>query len=351
MKKNRLLRIFLLAMTLPLLLGAVACVPEDEPVTDPATESSTPEETTSEEPTEESTEPVEPKPDPATDGKLRVMMASDLHYTTIETYFGWDPDTRMQHFVDSLLLEHEREPIDLLILAGDLSLDHLFARGTWTKSKVSTTKTFMEKYASQITAAGIPIFTLAGNHEQFNEKQWEEIVGNKRYGTIEMEGNLFILLDSYGSTLEPNYDTAGGARYTPMDVGYIKYQLKMHPNCDKVYLVTHGFWPKADTAAFAELMRTEDRILGIFSGDSHDNTVLDLGASYGNKKNIQTGNWAGSNATNMEERYSKFWGFRELLITPDSVVSNYIVAKTKIVINGVVIIDVDRTVNNSIQLY
>ena len=103
----------------------------------------------------------------------RVILSSDVHYTYLEAWYGWTSEDRMQHWVDSIIEEHKKNPVDLVIIAGDTSLDHLFKRGTWTANKVSTTLSLREKYLSQIKAAGIPIFTVAGNHEQFNNDQWK----------------------------------------------------------------------------------------------------------------------------------------------------------------------------------
>ena len=348
MKKNQLFHILLIALTLTLLMGAVACVPEEEPMeTGPITESSTHEENTSEEPTEADTEPAV---DSSTDGNVRVILASDLHYTTRETYYFVPAEDRMQHFVDSVLLENELQPIDLLIIVGDTSLDHLFEYGTWTANKVSTTLALREKYLSQIKAAGIPIFTLPGNHEQFNNDQWNQFAGNDRYGAIEVEGNLFIMLDAFSVDLEPNYDN--DPSYAKHDVAYIKKQIELHPDCKHIYLVSHHFNYKYETSEFKKLVREDPRIVALFQGHIHTNDIYDMGSEYNNKKLCETGNFSQywTDGT-LEQLKEYFWGYRDLVITPHSAVSRYIVPKYKLAFRGTVLVDTDRFLSKSVKFY
>ena len=340
-----LIRAVALLLTLISLFCAVSCDSTEEP---PAETTASTTEAETEAPTEAATKPPI---DTSNDGRARIILASDLHYTTIETYYTVSADKRMQHFVDNILAEHKSNPIDLLIFVGDVSLDHLFKRGTWTVNKESTTKTFLEKYGSQIKAANIPYIVLPGNHEQFNDQQWEEITGNKRNVTVEVEGVLFIMPDSYGQTLEPNYDVVNGAVYTPMNVEYIKDQLALHPHCKKAVIVTHGFWPGKEPAEFEELMRTEPRLAGIFNGDSHANTVKDLGYKYGYKKQAQTGHFSQFGENLNEATKSCFWGFRELILTPTNAVSRYITVESKGMVGGKVLFQVKRTTGHSVIFY
>ena len=163
-----------------------------------------------------------------------------------------------------------------------------------------TTLSLCEKYLSQIKSAGIPIFTVAGNHEQFNNDQWNQYAGNDRRGSVAIEGNLF----SY----------------------------------------------KTESAEFKQLVREDDRIKGLFQGHTHENTVIDMGYDYNHKKICQTGQFS-QFGTLEEASKNNFWGFRELVITPDVAISNYIIAKTKFAIGGKTIIDLKRTVINSARFY
>ena len=323
-------------------LTLVACDTQEAPTPEETTlaDTTVEEETTTE---EETTAPV----DPANDGNLRVILASDLHYTYLETYFVLSADDRMQHFVDSILLEHQKQPIDLLIIAGDTSLDHWFTYGSYTKDKISTSKSLCEKYFSQITAAGIPMFVLAGNHEQFNNEQWKEITGNERYGAIAMEGNLFILLDAFSVDLEPNYDN--DPSYGQHDVAYIKQQMELHPECQNVYLVSHYFNYNNESTEFKMLVRTDKRIKGLFQGHTHTNKIINMGSAYADKIIAETGHF--SHYTGSDALEKNFWGFRELIITPQTAITRYITVQTKLVFGGTLFIDLKRTTQNAARLY
>ena len=62
------------------------------------------------------------------DGKLRVLLTSDIHYCTA-AYYGVEGKDRLQLWVDSVNAEHKREPLDLIIVVGDMSLDHFYSNG------------------------------------------------------------------------------------------------------------------------------------------------------------------------------------------------------------------------------
>ena len=344
MKKNALIRIFAAILALFSLLSLISCNAGNGDMENTGENETTLD--TTEAPTEAETDPPV---DPATDGNVRVLLCSDLHYTYLETYFGMPADDRMQHFVDSVLAEHQKQPIDLLIIGGDTSLDHWFDYGSYTKDKISTTLTLREKYLSQLTKAGIPMYILPGNHEQFNNDQWGQIAGNKRYGTVEVEGNLFIMLDAFSVDLEPNYDN--NPSYAKHDVDYIRKQMALHPDCKNVYLVSHYFDYKNESAAFKELI-LDKRIKGLFQGHTHTNKTIDMGADYGNKKIAETGHFSHYTASKDPEVLKQnFWGFRDLVITPTSAICKYVIVETKIVVSGRVLMDLKRTTLNPVRFY
>ena len=350
MKKKRIIwRSFLLLLVAFLLVSAVSCdvaTPSEQDTTAVDTTADT---TTEEEiPTETESEPQKPAED-ADDGNYRILIAADLHCTHQETWYGVAYRDRMQRWVDAVLAEHERDPIDLLLIAGDISLDHWAKKGSYTVDKVSASKVFIDDFLSQIRPH-IPVFVLAGNHEQYSNEQWKTMTGNDRRGTTVVGDNLFILLDAYATDLEPNYD--GDPSYTKQDVAYIREQLEKYPECKNVYLVSHYFDYKNESDSFKDLVRLEPRIKGLFQGHLHQCTVIDMGTIYGNKKIAQLGNfsYSGTQST-QEELENSFWGFRELVITPTSAITNYIIAESKITVYGKVLVDLQRRLVNPVQFY
>ena len=335
--QKRLLRLLTLALALMMIVSLVACDTTDL-----------------EDPSGTLAVTVETESAPADgngDGKLRVIVTSDMHYSMLQKYnkyYGVARGPRMQQWVDAIKYEHAQDPIDLIIINGDVSFDHIDDQGSYTKYKVKDTQFFVNDYVSQIRALGIPVFVMAGNHEQFNNEQWKEMTGNDRQCSFAIEGNLFIMLDTYATDLEPNY--VDEARYTPVDVDYVKSEMAKYPD-HKVWLVSHYFDKDAESDEFKELLKTEGRIKGLFGGHLHQNSAIKLGSAFGGKVIAQTGNFSYTWHTaipseiNMEDVKNSFWGFRDLVITSEAAISNYIIAATEgAVVNGTSISLKRRTV-------
>lgn len=266
-----------------------------------------------------------------TESGLRVLITSDVHHTDVNTWYGIPSKLRMRFWVQAINKEHEENPFDLIIIAGDTSLDHYSNQGSYTTSGVSTTKDFVETYVSQLPK-DVPVFILPGNHEQFSNEQWKKLTGNERQGVMVLEDNLFIMLDNYNSKLEPN--RTGDPDYTPTDVDFIEKQLENYPDCKNVWLVAHHFDPKLETQEFKNLLKNEKRIKGLFSGHTHKSEGINLGSEFGGKKLAQTGEfsysyYAAMNEGTFSDVMDSFWGFRDLVINEEYAMSQYIVAATK----------------------
>ncbi|MBQ2445083.1 MAG: metallophosphoesterase, partial [Oscillospiraceae bacterium] len=291
-------------------------------------------------------------PDTAKDGKLRVLLTSDIHYCTT-AYYGVAGKDRLQLWVDSINAEHKREPLDLIIIAGDMSLDHYYSNGTIFGSymgtnKVSYTEKFVKEYVSQLPA-GVPRFFIPGNHEQYSDTQWKSITGNNRQCSYRIEGNLFLMLDNFNTYLEPN--ATANAVYTPSDMDFIQSEMAKYPD-DKVWLIAHYFEANLESEAFKRLVQENDRIMGLFGGHDHMGDVKNT-TTWGTKPYSMCGTFALSGTVTPEhsagqpQRFgyeaktltaeqqasldasiNNFWGFRELKITPEKAESNYISVDT-----------------------
>ena len=55
---------------------------------------------------------------------FRILFSSDIHCNDLQAWYGVSNADRVQHWVDCVKAEHEKQPIDLLLLLGDFSLDH-----------------------------------------------------------------------------------------------------------------------------------------------------------------------------------------------------------------------------------
>lgn len=326
MLNRKFVRILSLILTLSLLTLFVSCN-TDDPSKDPnQTEGFTIYESGEGDTVPPTQDGGNKEPDKSQDGRLRVLLVSDVHFTHARGYFDRTPEERAQKLINDILAEHEKSPIDLIVFVGDLSLDHWATNGTWTTSKISDTKQFVDDYVSQLPDS-IPVFVLPGNHEQYNNMQWKLITGHDRQTSYAVEGNLFIMLDNFRETLEPNYKDYS-APDSVVDTAYIKQQMALYPD-HNVWLISHYFHLPIQTDEFKQIL-CDDRVKGLFQGHTHLNTFETLKPEYGSKIVATCGSYAepGGTMQTEEDLQEKFWGFRELNITPQAATSYYIVTET-----------------------
>ena len=262
---------------------------------------------------------------------LHVVFSSDIHYSDQIRSYGVKMDDRMQHWVDSILAEHKKEPIDLLVVNGDISQDH-WNHPQWAPETgncvrcgmESTIPNLIDRYIN-VLRQYFPVFVMSGNHEQYTDAEWKELVGNKCQDSMIIGNTLFLFLNNFKVDTPPTVCSCGS--YTATDVAYIYEMLEKHPNYD-VYLVAHYFDTAAKDgevlieSALQELLVGNERIKGLFAGHTHGSRVQNLGSEWGNKTIAQTGNFSfnfPSSTTDLP-----FWGFRELIVTSDTVYSQYI---------------------------
>lgn len=270
---------------------------------------------------------------------FRILLTSDIHHTYLETYYGPSSKNRMNAWVEAVKKEHEKRPFDLIVIMGDLSLDFWDDRygkpagkpgGSYINSGVSTTKEFVDNYVSKLPA-DVPVYIMAGNHEQYGNKKWKEITGYDRQGSFVLGDNLFIFLDSFAGDLDPKTHHDGTS--TAPDIEFIKSEMEKYPD-HNVYLISHWFDLEKGGEEFKAVVR-DTRVIALFQGHTHETTVLDLDAGYGYKKIVQTGQFSHIRVPKGETAEENFWGFRDLLVVGKRSVSRYIVAETKNVnING-----------------
>lgn len=262
----------------------------------------------------------------------RVLLTSDTHYTYLQTWYGVTPEKRMQAWVDAILYEHSLRPFDLIVIIGDTSLDHWKwnGGGSYIKDGVTTTKAFMENYVSQLPQ-DVPVFVLAGNHEQFGNEKWREITGNDRQGSFVLGDNLFLFLDSFSAELDPNYHHDGYA--TAPDAEYIRAEMEKYPE-HTVYLISHYFHLDMGGDEFAEIV-SDPRVVTLFQGHTHKCAPIELGEEYGNKQILETGNFSYTSQTeSAQSMIESFWGFRDLVLVGPRAVSRYIVAQSEAIVKG-----------------
>lgn len=259
--------------------------------------------------------------------ELRILFSSDIHHNNEQEWYGVSNDDRMQLWVDSIIKEHEIKPIDLLIINGDISMDFHNALYPSGRAEERFSEYFVRDYVSQLPDE-IPVFIIAGNHDEYSNEEWKECTGYDRQGYVVIGNNLFFLLDQY---YNPNSSThVGSGPYVRADMDYITERMNQYPDHD-VWFVSHYIDMASESREFQELVAQNDRVKGLFGGHIHFPDVKPLGEEYNNKVNAFVGNFSYSKASNLLET---FWGFRELIITEDGAVSNYIMVECDAVVNG-----------------
>lgn len=273
-------------------------------------------------------EAVDPPP-PAESEEYRILLTSDIHCTHLLEWYGVSYRERMQHWVDAVLAEHERDPFDLIVIMGDVSLDFWEHQGggSYLNEGYSSTEEFVEDFVGQLPG-NIPVVMLAGNHEQYSNGDWLKITGNERQGSYVLGDQLFLFLDTFSGELDPDYHHDG--KYVGVDMDFVNEQLEAHPDKD-VWLIAHYFNMDKESDAFRQLLKTDDRIRGLFQGHTHLTVPIGLGKQYNSLIIAQTGNFAYTKATDVA---GNFWGFRDLVITEEGAVSQYIIAESEAYIDG-----------------
>ena len=245
---------------------------------------------------------------------MRILIASDIHYCQ-EEYGGITRDEKLERLMAQIEAEHAREPFAMTLMLGDYSLDHWgwHAKGSWPLRGKSFTADFLARCRDRIPA---PLYMLAGNHEQYGEEKWREITGGGREHVVDTDECLFILWDSFGGDLDPDFHSDG--TYTPPKVAAIRAAMDEHPN-KPVVLCSHWFAPCGSDEEKALIC--DGRVKCLFVGHSHSSKVITLPEEYGSKKMIQAGGWGGINNESTEA-----WGIRDLYILEDKLISRYLVA-------------------------
>ena len=263
--------------------------------------------------------------------KHRFLIASDTHWCHLDWY-GVPTEERMARFVRHVKDEFEKEPFEALLLLGDYSLDHWKwnIKGCWLTEGKSNTRTFAEVCVGELEKLGVPIAMIAGNHEQYGEALWTELTGYRRRDHLICGDILFILPDTFGADLDPTEHSDG--TYCGVDVAYVKEIMAKYPE-HKVVLCAHHFAPERESEEFKALVRENDRILTLFGGHVHRSNVVELGEEWGGKALLYTGNYS-YNTGKEADAETSFWGFRDLILDGDTLISHYITPENTAVLEG-----------------
>lgn len=228
--------------------------------------------------------------------KTRILFLTDIHYHVHQAeneeasvnQYGYTGDERMQIMVDAVLAEHKKQPLDMVLILGDLGGNNYTIRPYMTDgvmsdaaadayfgSKDDSICAVYRRYLAQIEAGGVPVYCLPGNHDAYPNALWERLFGYARDSVIEIPDadTAILMLDLYG--LEPtnafftaNRETLSvRAMRTPEETARLSAVMEKAKGYSRVIACAHyaNFDPQ-----LREALQSCDNLDLCFVGDGHD---------------------------------------------------------------------------------
>ncbi len=212
----------------------------------------------------------------------RVILVSDMHYTTEETTeeykekypeantsvaagktFGYTQKEKLEAIVNDIQNFAETDPIDAIMVLGDLCLDDYGYR--------NLPENFLQKCKTDLLDKfGVPYYALAGNHDSYPNEEWKKVMGTDRQYSVKIGNAAFIMLDTFADELATG---ASGSPYKGIDVEWLEKEIEKYPT-ETIFLCTHYYAPTAKDYKFAKLLKDNPRIVCTFRGHTHQNQVL-----------------------------------------------------------------------------
>lgn len=230
----------------------------------------------------------------------RVLLVSDMHYTTEETYaemkridpsvntsaaagnaFGYTQKEKIEKIYEAVLYEHQKSPLDAVLVLGDLSIDDYSFRNL----PLNYCRKFKEDCMDRLPC---PSYAIPGNHDSYPDEIWNEIFGYGRQFTVEIGDAVFLMMDTFAAFPA---NSASGSACTPLDANFLSTTLNTYKG-KKLFLCAHHIGDKVFTEETKALIRDAESLICLFRGHTHKNAVYDLGKELGHKVLIDIGGYA-----------------------------------------------------------
>ena len=295
----------------------------------------------------------------------RVLLISDMHYTTEETpaemkqidptvntsvaagdAFGHTQREKIDLLREAILAEHEKAPLDGVLVLGDLSIDDYDFRNL----PDNYCRRFREEVMDRLPC---PAWALAGNHDSYPDEAWREVFGYDRQFAVEIGGSVFIMADTFAATPARG---ASGSPYMPLDVDFLRGVAERHPD-QPLYLCAHHIKESGEGEEAMAWVKASPTVC-MFRGHTHHDGIVATGERWGQKPLIDIGGYAYNGICTPEGKwvFSRFdfawaWGYQMLEWEDenDRVLTYHVKpAYRYIAENG--IFETPRTVSNMIEL-
>lgn len=180
--------------------------------------------------------------------KLRFAIASDGHYGQP----GTDYVTYHTEMVQWLNDEHEKNPLNFLIINGDLVHDRPALLAEVKRNHYDHLK--------------MPFYALPGNHDHADTALWQSVFGYADNYAFEKNGVGFVLANTS--------DTSG--KYLCPDNVFLKRELEAQKHLKTVFVILHippHFWvpesPFVECADTINLLHSYENVKAVFHGHDH----------------------------------------------------------------------------------
>ena len=257
--------------------------------------------------------------------KHRVLLVSDMHYTTEERYeelkksypnantsvaagdaFGHTQREKVELIYEAICAEHAKAPLDGVLVLGDLSIDDYDYRNL----PDNYCRRFKEEVMDRLPC---PAWALAGNHDSYPDAAWREIFGYGRQFAVEIGGSVFLMADTFRET--PAHG-ASGSPYTQLDVSFLHDAAEQYDG-KPLFLCAHHISEGGESEEAAAWVR--ERAICMFRGHTHHDGIVATGERWGQKPLIDIGGYGYHGICTPEKKwvFSRFsfawaWGYQML---------------------------------------
>ena len=204
----------------------------------------------------------------------RVILVSDMHYTTEETSeelkainpdyntsdaagdaFGYTQKEKIDCIVNDIHTFTENAPVDAVLVLGDLSIDDYGYR-TLPDSYI---RKFKEDCMDQLSC---PSYAIPGNHDSYPNELWREVFSYDRQYSVKIGDAVFIMLDTFEASPAPS---ASGSDYCGIDTEFLEQELAKYPT-EQIFLCTHYVNHTKYDYQLNRILKDNDRIVCLFHG-------------------------------------------------------------------------------------